>query len=342
MTYQVRVIPSERVFQVDGRDSLLDSALRTGLAVNYGCSNGNCGLCQVRLLSGKVEPIRHHDYVIGEANKRMGYMLLCSYTAKSNLLIETDEAHSTEDIRRQQIAARLKKRQNIGDDILILNVQTPRTTRLRFLAGQQVVLTVGPGLTQAHAIASCPCDDRNLEFHMCRGASDAFSRYVFSTLNPSDSVQIVGPTGGFQWQEDSSRPAIFIAYDTGFAPIKSLLEHTINTESTQPIDLYWFAFREGGHYMHNLARSWGDVLDNFKYHPLTAVVAQNRANRPLEPPGLDSLLDGVFRDDNLAGSDFYISGPLRAIATTQEYCLRRGVDRSQLQVQAIDCESTAV
>jgi len=63
------VTPSHREFYVEGSDTLLDAALRAGLALNYGCSNGNCGLCKARVVSGQAKKVRNHDYVLSEADK---------------------------------------------------------------------------------------------------------------------------------------------------------------------------------------------------------------------------------------------------------------------------------
>jgi CDP-4-dehydro-6-deoxyglucose reductase len=57
----------------------------------------------------------------------------------------------------------------LGPDTLLLHLQTPRTHRLRFLAGQSVTLACADGdrtCLAEHPIASCPCDDRNLHFYM--------------------------------------------------------------------------------------------------------------------------------------------------------------------------------
>ncbi|MCK7580126.1 MAG: 2Fe-2S iron-sulfur cluster-binding protein [Chromatiales bacterium] len=43
MVAHVHLLPSRHEFFVEGSDTLLEAALRAGLALNYGCSNGNCG-----------------------------------------------------------------------------------------------------------------------------------------------------------------------------------------------------------------------------------------------------------------------------------------------------------
>ena len=46
MSAHVTIQPSRHDFFVEGTDTLLEAALKSGLALNYGCSSGNCGLVQ--------------------------------------------------------------------------------------------------------------------------------------------------------------------------------------------------------------------------------------------------------------------------------------------------------
>ena len=39
-------------------------------------------------------------------------------------------------------------------------------------------------------------------------------------------------------------------------------------DSAEDIYLYWIARNNGGHYLHNLCRSWNDALDNFHYRQI--------------------------------------------------------------------------
>ncbi len=252
---QVKVIPSGHEFFVEGKDSILEAALRAGLAVNYGCESGNCGACKARIVSGEVQAIRDYDYVFTELEKQMNYQLLCSCTAITDLTIEAAEAHNPEDIPLQQIDTKVKKIEQLNEDLFLLRLQTPRTNTLRFLAGQYVTLQF-ENQTQIEAfIASCPCDGRNLEFHLSSELRD--------NLDTNQIVKLEGPRGDFVLQEDSKRPALFITDDQGFPPIKSLIEHVIASDNDTINHLYWITETE--HYQHNLCRSWVDALDDFKY-----------------------------------------------------------------------------
>ena len=223
MTAQVKVQPSGNEFFVEGNDTLLEAALRAGLSLSYGCSNGNCGLCKARVLAGQVQKTRHYDYVLTEAEKNAGVVLMCCNTAVVDLVIEAREAQGALDMPSQNIAAKVKSVGPLADDMRLLRLQTPRSNRLRFLAGQSVALTLAGGATADCPVASCPCDDRNLEFHIERRPGDAFYEGVFTGLTGVDTVRVEGPRGDFVLNEASTRPLIFIAYGGGFAPIKSLI-----------------------------------------------------------------------------------------------------------------------
>ena len=124
MTAQATIIPSGHEFFVEGAESILEAGLRGGLALNYGCSNGNCGLCKMRVVSGETRRIRHHDYALGEAEKGIGYILGCCHTAVSDVVLEADEAQNSADIPQQQISIRLKRIERPSPEVLIVSTRT--------------------------------------------------------------------------------------------------------------------------------------------------------------------------------------------------------------------------
>jgi CDP-4-dehydro-6-deoxyglucose reductase len=111
-----------------------------------------------------------------------------------------------------------------------------------------------------------PCEDRHIEVHVRRD-NRGFSRKVFDDLRKEEAVRPEGPHGNFVMKLDSRRPVLFIAWEDGFAPIKSLVQHAMSLEIAEAMYLYWAA--DGiGHYQDNLCRAWTDALDDFVYQPL--------------------------------------------------------------------------
>lgn len=332
MAAHIRILPSNHEFFLEGNDSILEAALRSGLALNYGCSSGNCGLCKAKVVSGELKKIRSTDYVLSAADKAQRYQLLCANTAVTDLVIEALEAHGVQDIPLQQIAARVKKLEMLNKDIALLHLQTPRTKRLRFLAGQHVRLQVGDDLTASYPIASCPCDDRNLQFHIRKAGRDAFSAHVFNVLRNADTVNVEGPAGEFILREDSPRSVIFIACDSGFAPIKSLIEHAMALDMAEHMHLYWIATRQGGHYLDNLCRSWTDALDNFDYTSLLAPAGCSDAAQTA-----DEILARVPTEHpDLTEYDVYLAAATPFADAAEFYLLDHGLPAAQLFVERLD------
>jgi CDP-4-dehydro-6-deoxyglucose reductase len=246
---------------------------------------------------------------------------MCCNTALTDVVIEAREAHGAADMPLQSIDARLKSVSPLGADVRLLHLQTPRSNRLRFLAGQSVSLSLGEGLGASFPVASCPCDDRNLQFHVQRRAGDAFAERVFGGLKGVDAVRVEGPRGTFVLNEESHRPLVFIAGDSGFAPIKSLIEHAMALDAAESIHLLWVAADSNGHYLDNLCRSWSDALDDFRYTPLTD-----------DETALRQLLEDHPRLDNC---DVYVAGPAPWAGAAEFQLLEHGLPRTQLFVNSL-------
>jgi CDP-4-dehydro-6-deoxyglucose reductase len=325
MSARVAVLPSGREFLVEGHDTLLQAGLRAGLKLNYGCGNGTCGLCKARVVSGTVARVQSYDYPLSEAEKLQGYTLLCAHTAaSSDLAIETLEASGPQEIAAQQIVAKVRAVTPLAGDTCLLHLQTPRTNRLRFLAGQTVLLGAAGAGDDVHAtypIASCPCDDRNLLFYIARDPDDAFAQRVYAgALKAGEAVTVRGPQGDFVLAE-SDRPLVFAACDIGFAPVKSLIEHAMAVDATESLSLYWLATRPDGHFLANQCRAWSEALDQFDYSLHTEADAA---------AGAASLVQAMQADLFIGRCDVYVAGPAAFVQAAAGRLRAAGVPKRQI------------
>ena len=312
MAAQVRILPSGHEFLIEGSDSILEAGLRGGLALAYGCSNGNCGKCKARLVSGQIKKIRPHDYVLTEAEKGLGYFLTCSCTAVTDVVLEADEAVGSQDIPQQDIDIRIKKIEKPDDRVVILNAKTPRTNRLRFLAGQYLMLKIDDLPAHGCSITSCPCDDMNLQFQVPIIAGDRFTEHLAANARPNDVINITGPCGDFTLNEESSRSLLFIAGNAGFGPIKSLIEHAMALDIAEDIHLVWITTDDNSHYLGNLCRSWDDALDNFHY---TALQAENEHSVESLLPEITGMVGRLDQYDCYVCMPSALLDPVKAFLT---------------------------
>ena len=76
--------------------------------------------------------------------------------------------------------------------------------------------------------------------------------------------------GTFFLREDSHNPIVFLASGTGFAPIKSIIEHCLHKDVGRPMTLYWGGRRPRDLYMNALAEKWAAEVPNFRYVPVVS------------------------------------------------------------------------
>lgn len=268
MTALVTLYPSQVTFEASDNESLLNAALRAGLNVDYGCSNGSCGRCLARLQHGEVRTVAHHDFVLSRTERANGGLLMCCQAALGDLQLEAELAHDSREIPLQQLTARVRKLEACDEHTLILQLRTPRSQSLRFIAGQHTRLQLSAGLQGELPIASCPCDGMNLEFHIHRHTADRFTDYIFTVLKTGHQIALEGPSGDFTLNEDDPSPILFIAWGTGFGPIRSLIEHCLSLELNQRIALYWVTHEDEVHYAKGYCRAVADAFDNISFTAL--------------------------------------------------------------------------
>ena len=342
MSFRVRLLPSGKEFAAEKNETVLEAALRSGIALNYNCNTGTCGGCGGRIRSGQVRETQQHDFHFSDTQKAQGHVLLCVTAAQSDLEIEVKEAGGIEDIPLQRVSTKVEQMERVQDDTLILHLRTPRTQTLRFLAGQHLSLAIADMPPRNKSLASCPCNAMHLQFHIRRVPGDPFSEYVFSELKISETVTVEGPWGNFSLDESSKRPIIFVAYETGFAPIKSIIEHAIALELEQPLHLYWMAHQPGNHYLNNLCRSWLDALDNFSYTALTGDESSGESSweastdpavglRDMEAAGAAIVAD----HPDLSRFDVYLTAPESSTEGIIKLLQRHGLPKGQLRLDVM-------
>ncbi|MEW6706544.1 MAG: 2Fe-2S iron-sulfur cluster-binding protein [Pseudomonadota bacterium] len=326
MSAHVRLRPSGREFTVEGHDTLLQAGLRAGLKLNYGCSDGSCGMCKARVVAGEVVRVAHCEYPLSESERAQGYRLLCAHTAGSGeLTLEALEAGGPQDIAPQQLVAQVVAVRELAPDTRLLHLLTPRSHRLRFLAGQWVTLGLARGGRDLHGsypLANCPCDDRSLQVLLAReDDDDGLARELFAgRLRTGDEITVWGPQGGFVLAE-GHRPLVFAACDLGLGPVKSLVEHALALDVAPSLSLFWLATRPDGHFMANQCRAWSEALDPFEYGLFTDADPCRGAARVAEAMRAD-----VFGID----CDFYLAGPASFVQGLAQALHEAGIPAAQV------------
>ena len=303
MSFTVTLQPSGNKFECEANESVLEAALKSGINLNYHCATGGCGECRARIIEGKVKDHRYFDFVIPEAEKINKTVLLCSVAANSDLVIEANEAVQAKDIPLQHIGVKVAKIERPNSSNLILHLRTPRSSTLRFLAGQYIQIASSKLESSYHYVASCPCNGMIIQLHL-RSDNLSANDAAYQSLKVGDALEVSGPYGEFTLDEASRRPIVMVAQDIGFAPMKSVIEHAIALDLPQSMYLFWFAEYGQEHYYANYCRSWEDALDCFIYRPFHLDKLDNGENNYVSAANF--VLERTPIESEV---DVYLAGP---------------------------------
>ena len=323
---QVRLEPSRHEFFVYGRNSLLDAALHAGLAPVYGCTDGHCDRCRATLRAGAVKPLRQPPP--GADALGPNEIRLCSVTAVTDLVLEATEVRAPGEIPHQRLEGRVADRQALAPDLLRFRLRLGGGDRLQFLAGQWAELRLAGGEKARLAIASCPCDSGGPEFHLDARLAPDFAA-ALAAEDPGPALVLEGPGGDFVLDVDSPRSLVFLAWDTGFAAVKALVEQAMALDVAERIGLHRFHSEGDRPYLDNLCRAWRDALDHFDYQALRVDTGRLAAEAGR---GLDDLFDTVASGLASPGAqDFYLAGPPAFVQRGRRYLVARGVPDAQIR-----------
>jgi CDP-4-dehydro-6-deoxyglucose reductase len=141
-------------------------------------------------------------------------------------------------------------------------------------------------------------------------AGGKFTTHVFTAMKVGDKVRFEGPLGSFFLREDSDKPIIFVAGATGFAPVKSMVEHAFHIGMKRKMILYWGVRSKRDLYLPDLPAQWAAAHPNFRYVPvLSAPLPEDHWT------GRTGLVHEAILADfpNLAGHQIYACGSVKMI-----------------------------
>ncbi len=294
---------SGHTFEVRPSQTVLEAAIAAGINLPYGCRNGACGACKGRILTGKV---MHDDYqgnALTDAERDAGMALFCCARPLEDVVIECRQVSTLQGIKPKILPVRVQAKSQPSEDVMIMHLQLPNHEPLPFLAGQYIEFLLKDGRRRAFSIANAPHDTGFLELHIRKVAGGHFTEQVFNEMPLKTILRIEAPLGSFYLREASDKPIIMVAGGTGFAPIKGIIEHMINTKIERPVTLYRGARQPNDLYLDDLCQRWANLLPQFQYVPVISGTAPNWQGRT-------GLVHQAVLDDyaDLAQYEAYVCG----------------------------------
>jgi len=322
MTFNIRLHNDDRVFTARDDETVLEAALRSGVVLPYGCRNGACGSCKGKLLSGEVR--YRDDMVTGitPEERRAGFALFCQALPQSDLVLETRLVNIDGFPPIHRLPCRVDGLEKCNDSILRLFLKLPSTEQMRFLPGQHIDVLLANGERRSYSLANAPHVPDHLELHVRHYPGGHFSEFAFTGLKEKTLLRIEGPLGTFTLREDSNRSMIMVAGGTGFAPIKSIIEHILHRQLRREVYLYWGARTARDLYLHELASRWAADHANIRYIP---VLSEQKPEEKWN--GRSGLVHAAVLEDfpRLGGYEVYTCGPPPMVHAVKDTFTRHGL-----------------
>ena len=206
-------------------------------------------------------------------DRAQGYALLCQAKPLSDLTIEVAEIDAGEAIRPKYMPARILDLQRAADDVMIVKLGLPMNEPTLFRAGQYVDFVQARWHTaqlfdRLHAYQRRPAQPWSCTSGTCRAVGLPIGCSV--SCNAREMHKIEAPLGSFFLRDKSDKPMVMVASGTGFAPIMSMINDSLQRGLTRPISLYWGGRRREDLYMMAQCEAWARQHSHIEFIPVVS------------------------------------------------------------------------
>lgn len=340
MSFSVHIQPSGREFTMQRDETVLGAAIHAGVGLPYGCKDGACGSCKCKLVEGRVIHGAHQAKALSAEEEAAGFMLTCCATPQTDLVIECKQVVGLGDFPVQKMPTRVSTLERAAPDVMIIKLQLPANNSFGFRAGQFVEFILKDGSRRSYSMANAPhtlAEGGGLELHLRHMPGGKFTDHVFTSMKEKEILRMEGPFGTFFLREDSDRPIVLLASGTGFAPIKSILDHMRQKGIQRPTRLYWGCRSKPDLYLHEWAQQQAAELPWLTYVPVLSDATEQ------DPwTGRTGLVHQAVLQDlpDLSGFEVYACGaPIMVQSAQRDFVAQAGLPPEYFYADAFTSEA---
>ncbi len=337
MSFVITLADEDRQFACRADQTILDAALEQGIALSYGCRDGNCGSCMGSLLSGHINYPQGQPGGIGDSEVANGQALFCKAVPLGNVVIKARVIRQSEEIEIKTLPVKVKTIDYLADDVVRLILQLPAVETFHYRAGQWVYFLLKDGRKRAFSIANAANQDNLLELQIRHAVGGVFTDFVFNQLHEGDLLRIEGPHGTFYFQQDE-KPLLLVAGGTGFAPLKGIFEELSTQDLKYPVHLFWGSRAQKDLYQEDLVKEWSG------HHGLSYTPVLSDADPEDNWQGQTGFVHQAVVEayPDLSGYAVYMAGPPQMIEACKQTFIDAGLDPASLYYDSFDYSSDAL
>ncbi len=269
MSHRVAIAGADVAFDCAGGQSVLDAARKAGIELPHSCRKGVCGSCVGRIASGEVAGV--NGAAITNETCLPGQVLLCTCTPLGDVVLQPMAWKRLDPTARKTFQAKVHGNTLAAPDVSVLKLRLPLGQRAKFQAGQYLQVAMDDGSTRSYSMANPPHESDSVTLHIRHVPGGWFSARV-GALKPGDLLKIELPFGHVALQDGDTRPIVFVAGGTGFAPVKSILDDMARRRVQRPVTLVWGAREPGGLYLLDAVDRWKKQWPDLRFIPALSEV----------------------------------------------------------------------
>lgn len=325
-------------FDVEMGETILDAALRAGLAYPHGCRSGNCGACKSELVDGEIEMSPHSEFALSAAERAGGLILACRAVPWSDCSVRILDSDETVAHPLRKMLCRVVDVADLTHDIRRVRLAIEDGGPFTFTAGQYANLRFDDLPSRDYSMANTP-DQPVLEFHIRLVPGGTVTPFVREQVKAGDAVGVEGPFGTSYLRDKHTGPILALAGGSGLAPIKSIVETALAGGKRQPIALYFGVRAERDLYCETELRALAAAHGNFRFVPVLSAPDGPTSRRT------GFLADAIRTDLEAAGpaaldgAKAYLAGPPVMVESAVSALAELGVRRQDCHADAFYTEA---
>ncbi len=320
---------NDKPIRVKPRETLLQAALREGIAFPNSCRVGGCGACKCKLAGGEVKELTETGYLLSAEELAEGTILACQSVPTSDVTIEVD-------LSPTGVPGVVVGQRKLTHDITELTVQLEEP--IDYEAGQfaNVSLEGLDGVVRSYSFATPQSADGQVTFFIRRVPGGQFSTLVNDEDVVGRAVRVDGPSGDC-WLRGGDAPMIFVAGGSGLAPILAMLQEAVEARVNRPAVLLFGAREQRDLYameaIEAIAARWrGDFT--FDY-------VLSDADDDGDWDGARGLVTEHIAAHVRPGSQAYLCGPPPMVDAAIETLTAEGVARADIHFDRFTTQADA-